>query len=36
MKKLLTKGQLVCSYCLWNSDYRPDNKDIGKDQYVLA
>ena len=36
MKKLLTQGAALCSYCLWNSDYRPDNKDIGKDQYVLA
>ena len=33
MKKLLTKGQLSV---LCSSDYRPDNKDIGKDQYVLA
>ncbi len=35
MKKLLTKGSF-CSYRLCSSDYRPDNKDIGKDQYVLA
>ena len=36
MKKLLTQGAALCSYRLCSSDYRPDNKDIGKDQYVLA